>query len=129
MRSLGTEEKAALLLTAADDDDDDNNDNNSELINSPTKIENDNFPVIAKRPKTYQNRPTSAYPILCFALIMGTFVVGCFSGVIIMSYRGSQDFEQGLSSNSLQLATKIDLSIRKKLFQSITPTNFQNLNQ
>jgi hypothetical protein len=126
MRQLGAEEKAALLLTPSADDDDDN----EELINSSTKIHTDNFPVITKRPKTYErHRASGAHPVLCFILIMGAFVLGCVSGVVIVLYRMSQDAESGSSSNTFQTAINVDLSIRTKLFQSITKTNFLNLNQ
>jgi len=128
MRQLGTEEKAALLLAADDDDDDDNH----EMINSPpSKVVNDNFPTIAKRPRTYHRRSTSnTHPILCFTLIMGAFVLGCVSGVVIILYRMSQDTERGQSSpNILQKVTNVDLSIRTKLFESITKTNFRNFNR
>jgi hypothetical protein len=125
MRQLGTEEKAALLLPAADDDDDDNN---HEMINSPRKIEHDDFPVITKRPKTYQRHPSgSTHPVLYFCLMMGAFILGCISGVVIMVYRMSQ--EGGVSPNVFQSATNIDLSIRTKIFQSITTKNFLNLNK
>jgi hypothetical protein len=124
MHQLGTEENAALLLAVADDDDNDN----EELINSPRKIQHDNFPVIAKRPKTYQ-RHSSTHPVLCFSLILGAFILGSISGVVIMLYRMSQDAVPNPSSTSLPTATNIDLSIRTKLFQSITKTNFLNLNK
>jgi len=126
MHQLGTEEKAALLLTPAADDDDE--DENHEMINSSTKNQHDNFPVIAKRPKTYERRRTpSSHPILCFILIMSTFVLGCASGVIIVLYRMSQDAERGVNSNTFETVTNIDLSIRTKLFQSISQTNFTNI--
>jgi len=126
MRQLGAEEKAALLLTPSADDDD----YNEEIINSSTKVQTDNFPVITKRPKTYERRhASSAHPVLCFILIMGTFILGCVSGVVIVLYRMSQDAGSGSSSNSFQIATNVDLSIRTKLFQSITKTNFLNVNQ
>ena len=126
MRQLGTEEKTALLLTADDDDDDDDN---RTMLNSPTRVENDNFPIVAKRPRTYQRHYTSnTHPVLCFTLIMGAFVLGCVSGVVIMLYRISQDSEQSSVINSSEL-TKIDLSIKTKLSQSITKTNFHNLNR
>jgi hypothetical protein len=125
MRQLGTEEKAALLLTADDDDD------NEELMNSSRRIQNDNFPVITKRPKTYERHHSSnSHPVLCFTLILGAFILGCVSGVVIMLYRMSQEAEQGSPTGNLpQIALKTDLSIRTKLFQSITTTNFLNLNQ
>jgi hypothetical protein len=129
MHQLGTEEKAALLLAAADDDDDDYN-NNHEMTNSPSNAENGNFPVVTKRPKTYHRPRTSrSHPVLYIILIVGAFLLGCVSGISIIFYRMSQDVEPTQFSNSFQTATKIDLSIRTKLFQSITKTNFMNLNR
>lgn len=127
MRQLGSEEKAALLLTPADDDGDDNND---EIMNSTMNNSHDNFPVVSKRPKTYhRHRSSSTHPVLCFVLIMVTFVLGCVSGVIIMTYKMSQDVEQGSNSNVFQTVTNIDLLIRTKIFESITKTNFLNFTQ
>jgi hypothetical protein len=122
MHQLGGEESAALLLTATNDDEDDDN---QELLNSPSKNQHDNFPVITKRPKTY-HRSTGTHPVLCFALILGAFILGCISGVLIILYRMSQEDSP---SKSLQTATNIDLSIRTKLFKSITKTNFLNINK
>ncbi|CAF0716851.1 unnamed protein product [Adineta steineri] len=127
MRQLGTEERAALLLTA--DDDDNNDEDDHELNNSQSKISNDNFPTIAKRPRTYHRHNTSGtHPMLCFTLVLGAFILGCISGVVIMLYRVSQDAEPGHSLNIPQQLTNVDLSIRTKLFESIKPTNFMNLN-
>jgi len=120
MRQLGTEEKAALLLTSADEDD-------NESTESSTQLQHDNFPIVSKRPKTYQRRRTNnPHPILCFMLILSAFIFGCLSGVAIILYRISQDGEQS-SLNSLSELTKIDLSVKTKLSQSITKTNFLNL--
>jgi hypothetical protein len=127
MRQLGAEEKAALLLTSADDDDDDNHDNES--TESQKKVRHDNFPVIAKRPKTYQKHHTnSTHPVLFFILILSAFILGCISGVVIILYRMSQDAEQSSFISSSEL-TKIDLTIKTKLSQSITKTNFLNFNR
>lgn len=124
MHQLGTEEKAALLLTSVDDDNED-----VESNESPKKVHHDNFPVVSKRPKTYQRRRTaSSHPVLFFVLILSAFIFGCLSGVCIMLYRMSQDAEQSSLTNSADL-TKIDLSIKTKLSKSITKTNFLNLNR
>ena len=116
MRQVGTEEKAALLLASADDDE--------HVSRSP-----DHTPVVVKRRRTYQQRqPASdSHSVVVFLLILGAFVFGCLSGVVIMLYRMSQD--GGFSSSSLATAqlTKVDPTIRTKLFQSITKTNFLNL--
>jgi len=121
MRQLGTEEKAALLLTSADEDD------NESTTESSTQAQHDNFPIVSKRPKTYQRRPTNnTHPGLCFILILSAFIFGCLSGVVIMLFRISQDVEQS-SLMSLSQLTKIDLSVKTKLSQSITKTNFLNL--
>ncbi|CAF4789812.1 unnamed protein product [Rotaria sp. Silwood1] len=129
MRQLGTEEKTALLLAAAaDDDDDDNHDYN--ITNTPSNARNDNSPVVARRPKTYQRHPISnVHPILCFSLVLAAFILGALCGIIILLYRMSGDSGQrsSSSSNLLEAATKIDLSIQTKLFQSIKQTNFMNL--
>ncbi len=115
MRQLGTEEKAALLLASADDDDDHNE----------SKVQHDNFQIVSKRPKTSQRRRTNNTQSICvFTLILSAFIFGCASGVIIMLYRMSQD-AQPSSIHSPDL-TKIDLTIKTKLFQSITKTNFLN---
>lgn len=124
MHQLRGEEKAALLLTSVDDENED-----VESIESPQKPQHDDFPVVSKRPKTYQRRRTaSSHPVLFFVFILSAFVIGCISGVIIMVYRMSQDAEQSSLTNSAGL-TKIDLSIKTKLSQSITKTNFLNLNR
>jgi hypothetical protein len=124
MHQLGTEEKAALLLTSVDDDNEE-----VESIESPKKVRHDNFPVVSKRPKTYQRRRIgSSHPVLFFVFILSAFILGCLSGVAIMVYRMSQDAEQSSLTNSVDL-TKIDLSIKTKLSQSITKTNFLNLNR
>jgi hypothetical protein len=122
MHQLGMEEKAALLLTPTDDDDEE------ELNNSNSKTEHDNFPVIAKHPKTY-HRSIGTHPVLCFALILGAFVCGCISGFVIMLYKTPQDVGQDPMSISLKMATNIDLSIRTSLFNSIMKTNFMNINK
>jgi hypothetical protein len=121
MRQLGTEEKTALLLEAVDDD--------NQSSESPTQVQHDNFPTISKRPKTYRRHRTgSAHPVLCFVFIIGAFMFGSLSGAAIMLYRISQDSEGQLVTRSPDL-TKIDLSIKTKLSQSITKTNFLNLNR
>ena len=130
MRQLGAEEKAALLLTAADEDDDEyNNNNNHEMTNSPSNIKNDdNFPVVAKRPRSYQrHRSSSSHPVLYVVLMVGVFLLGCVTGICIIFYRLSQDTEP--NQLSIQTSTKIDLSVQTKLFQSIIKTNFMNLNR
>ena len=125
MRQSGTEEKAALLLTAVDDEDDNGD---IESLESPKRIRHDNFPVIAKRPKTYQRHGAgSTHPVLCFMIILGAFIIGCFSGVVIMIYRISQDGEAFSWSGSVDL-TKVDLSIKTKLAQAVTKTNFIHVN-
>ncbi|CAF0984827.1 unnamed protein product [Rotaria sordida] len=133
MLQLETEERTALLLSEAADDDDDNNNDNHNVINIPLNGRNDDFPVVAKRPKTYQRHPISnAHPMLCFGLILGAFILGCLTGIIILLYRMSSDSQQGhssLSSNLLETATNIDLSIRTKLFQSIKQTKFLTLSR
>jgi hypothetical protein len=119
MRQLGTEEKAALLLASADDDD-------NEADQSPSKNRNNDLPIVSKRPKSYQRRrPTRFHPFVIFILIFTAFIFGCISGLSIMLYRMSQDAEQSSSSLSIKPA---DLTIKTKLFQSITKTNFVNLN-
>ncbi|UJR16475.1 hypothetical protein I4U23_003377 [Adineta vaga] len=121
MRQLGTEEKAALLLASADEDDHDDHDHRS------STNEHDQFPVVQKRPKTYQRRrANNSHSILFFVLTLIAFVIGCFSGVAIIIYRTSQDAEHSPSLISPHL-TKIDLSIKTKLLQSFTKTNFMNL--
>jgi hypothetical protein len=126
MHQLGTEEKAALLLTADDDDDD------HEMMNSSFEVKHDKFPVVAKRPKTYQrHRANSTHPALCFVIILGAFILGCTAGVVIMLYRMSQDAEQRppsptSSPNLSQIPPSVSVT---KLFQSITKTNFVNLNR
>ncbi len=130
MRQLGAEEKAALLLTAADEDDDEYNNNNShEMTNSPSNVKNDdNFPVVAKRPRNYQRyRSSNNHSLLYVVLMVGVFLLGCVTGICIIFYRMSQDIEP--SQLSIQTSTKIDLSIQTKLFQSIIKTNFMNLNR
>jgi hypothetical protein len=122
MRQLGTEEKAALLLASTNDDD-------NESLESPKKVHHDNFPVISKRTKTYESpRTTSTHPVLCFMLLLSAFIFGCLSGAAIMLYRMSQDAEQSSLIHSSDL-TKIDLTIKTKLSQSISPTNFLHLNR
>ena len=118
MRQLGTEEKAALLLASADDDDLDPSEPTS-------KISSDQFPVVSKRPKSYQRRRTpSTHPVFFFIFILSAFIMGCLSGVVILLYRMSQDAEHAsLGMNSANL-TKIDLTIKPKVFQSITKSNF-----
>jgi hypothetical protein len=84
MRQSGTEEKAALLLTAVDDEDDNGD---IESVESPKRVRHNNFPVIVKRPKTYQRHGTnSTHPVLCFMLILGAFIFGCLSDVVIVLY-------------------------------------------
>jgi hypothetical protein len=123
MHQLGTEEKAALLLASVDDDNEE-----VESIESPKKVRHDDFPVVSKRPKTYQRRRTaSSHPVLFFVLILSAFIFGCISGTLIMLYRISQDADQSSMTNSADL-TKIDLSIKTKLSQSITKTDFLNFN-
>jgi hypothetical protein len=120
MRQLGTEEKAALLLASADDDD-------NELNQSPCKVQNDNFSIISKRPKTYQRRRrTAPHSVFLLIIILAAFIVGCISGVAIILYRASQDAEQSSSSSFIRSQ---DLTIKTKLIQSITKTNFVNLNR
>ncbi|CAF0987404.1 unnamed protein product [Adineta ricciae] len=115
MRQLGTEEKAALLLTAADDDDHFTN-------------ERDDIPVIPKRPKTYQRRHSNSTPSVCFFfLILSAFIIGSISGVVIMLYRISQDPEQAYLSSVSSHLTRVDLTIRTKLSQSFTKSDFMNL--
>ena len=124
MHQLGTEEKAALLLTSIDDDNEE-----VESIESPKKARHDDFPVVSKRPKTYQRRRTpSSHPVLFFVLILSAFIFGCISGTLIMIYRISQDADQSSMANSADV-TKIDLSIKTKLVQSITKTDFLNFNR
>lgn len=126
MRQSGTEEKAALLLTSVDEEDD-----NADLesIESPARVRRDNFPVVTKRPKTYRRHAASStQPVLCFILILGAFIFGCLSGVVIMLYRVSQDSESFSWTGSADLA-KVDLSIKNKLVQSLTKTDFLHLNQ
>ena len=126
MRQSGTEEKAALLLTSVDDEDDNFD---RESIESSTRVRRDNFSVVAKRPKTYQRHgASSTHPVLCFTLILGAFVFGCLSGVVIMLYRTSQDADSFSWTGSAGLA-KVDLSIKTKLVQSITKADFPHLNQ
>ncbi|CAF4364129.1 unnamed protein product [Rotaria sp. Silwood2] len=130
MHQLGTEEQTALLLSAAADDDDEDNDNHN-VTNAPLNSGNDGFPVVVKRPKTYQRHPISnAHPILCFACVLGAFILGCLTGVIILLDRishASGHEQTSLPSNFVESATNIDLSIRAKLFQSIKQTNFMDL--
>lgn len=120
MRQLGTEEKAALLLPVADDDDDE------EFDNSPATIPHDHFPVITKRPRTYEQSRAGAHPVLCFTLILCAFILGCVSGVIIMVYRISQDTEQRSHSSSAPAMMNADPSIQMKLFQLIKKIDFVN---
>ena len=124
MHQLGNEEKAALLLTSTDDD-------CSEVIQSSSIVQHDNNPVISNRPKTCRHHDTnSTDPILLFILILSAFVLGCLSGAFIILYRISQDSEQVLPLMiNLSNLTDIDLTIRPKIFQSITRTNFLQLNR
>ncbi|CAF1544003.1 unnamed protein product [Rotaria sp. Silwood1] len=124
MNQLGNEEKAALLLASADDD-------GNEISQTTSRPKQDNRSIVHKRPKTYQRRRASnIHPVLIFLLILCAFILGCISGIAILLYRMSQDAEQSASSfiNSANL-TKIDLTIQTKIFQSITKTNFLNLNR
>ncbi|CAF4117947.1 unnamed protein product, partial [Adineta steineri] len=121
MRQLDTEEKAVLLLSSADDDD-------NPTTQTSLKVQHDNFPVVAKRPKTYQRRrTTNTHPMYFFIFILGSFIFGCLSGVAIMVYRMSQDAEQSSSFINSPHLKKVDLSIKTKLVQSITKANFVNL--
>lgn len=131
MHQLENEEKTALLLSAVDENDDENDNRN--VTDATLNITNDNTPIVANRPRTYQRYPISnAHPLLCFTLIVGAFIVGCLSGVIIMLYRISQDSgprSSSSSSNFLKVATNVDSTIRTKLFQSIEKTNFIDFTQ
>lgn len=131
MRQLGHEEKAALLLTAADDDDDDGGNDHHEMTGSPPPTTTDRFPVLRKRPRTYRRYETSgSHPVLCFAVILGAFVFGCVSGVVIMLYRFSQDATNApAAGNAQQLSTTVDLLVQTKLFESIAKGNFANVNR
>jgi hypothetical protein len=121
MHHLRTEEKAALLIASADDDE-------TSQFSSP--VPHDDFPVVSKRPKTYQRRRTSStHPVFFFGIILSAFIVGCLSGVAIMVYRLSQDAEASSSFINSPKLTNIDLTIKTKLFQSITKTNFLNFNR
>ena len=114
-------EKAALLLASADDD-------YSEVIESSSIVQHDNNPVISNRPKTYRRHDTTGTnSILFFILILSAFTLGCLSGASIILYRASQDSEQ--VSLLMTNLTDIDLTIQRKIFQSITKTNFFHLNQ
>ena len=123
------EEKAALLLAEADDDEDQELD-----TSSPVKPNHEHIPMVSKRPKSshshprHRSRPTGSHPVLCFALIMGAFILGCVSGVVIMLYRMSQDAPQGQPSSS-PLNLDVDLSIRTKLAQSMSKSHFLNINR
>ena len=115
MLQLGSEEKAALLLTSADDDE------------HPADS-HDVVPLVAKRRRTSQRRPTnSSQSVVIFILILSAFVLGCFSGVVIILYRMSQDTGQSSSSLTSPHLTRVDPTIKTKLAQSITKTNFLNL--
>ncbi|CAF2045254.1 unnamed protein product [Rotaria magnacalcarata] len=129
MHQLANEEKAALLLSAVDYDGDGDEDENHLRTNTSLNVPDDRFPVVAKRPKTYQRHPISnAHPLLCFTFVLGAFILGCLSGVIIMLYRIPPDSGQTSSSlNLLQAATNVDLTIRTKLLQSIEKANFINV--
>jgi hypothetical protein len=134
MHPLRTEEKAALLLAEADDDEQEHDDE-YELTSPALQSQHDNFPVVAKRPKTYQrHRSLTSHPVLCFTLILVTFVLGCASGVAMMLYRMSQDAEQGAlsggSSTTNMFNAPADVNIRTKLFQTISRTsNFVSLDR
>ena len=131
MHPLRIEEKAALLLAEADDDEDQELD-----TSSPVKPAHEQFSMVTKRPKTSHPRrhahPTGSHPVLCFTLILGAFILGCVSGVVIMFYRMSQDAPQGSSmsqTSSASINLDVDASIQTKLSQSIIATNFLNINR
>jgi len=117
MRQLGNEENAALLLHSENEDE--------EVFHQPKPVRTEQFPVIRKRPKTYHS--SGSHPVLCFALILGAFVLGCISGVIIILYRMSQDSQ--LPIDSAAISPTVDLSVRTQLFQSIKSADFVNLNR
>lgn len=124
MHQLGNEEKAALLLAAADDD-------NNEPVQTSSTARHDHNPIIVKRPKTYQRRDSNGpHPMLCFAFILFAFILGSITGVIIILYRMSQDSGQlgSANANSATL-TNVDITIKKKLFDSMVKTDFLNLNR
>lgn len=124
MHQLGNEEKAALLLASADDEE------INELKPTPTRSQQDNNPVISRRPRTYQrNRNTSSHPVLFFILILCAFIFGCLTGVVILLYRLSQQAESSTAFYNLPHLTQVDLTIQTKIFQSIAKKNFSNFNQ
>lgn len=133
-QSRNEEEAAALLLSTADnDDDDDDDDHHHNTTSIPLNTLDDNSPVVKRNRKTFKNRSASSiHPLVCFAFILGAFVIGCISGVIIILYGISQAARpesSSLPSSGFLPLANADLTIRAKLFQSIRKTSFRNLNR
>jgi len=130
MHQIRTEEKAALLLPEADDDEEQMDLSPIKPIR-PTILNDDDIPVVKKRPRTYhRSSTTSSQPFLCVALILFAFIFGCVSGVVVMLYRMAQDAEQNPSTttttNSPTKSIDDYRTIQMNFFQFLNQTNRKN---
>lgn len=133
MSQLDKEQKTGLLLSSIDDDEDDDNNVVNEhlpMTRSTQKkplANDDQFPIVKKRPKTYQRHRTNFnHPVSFFVILLSAFLFGCLAGVVIMLYRMSQ--ETSLNNDQMFLI-KTDSTLKTKLFKSITKENFLEFNR
>lgn len=128
MSQFDNEQKTGLLLASVDDDEEADGEHLPMSHSRKVKnYENEHFPVIKNRPKTYQrHRTTLNHPVSYFILLLSAFLVGCIAGVVIMLYRMSQDAQIINDPSSL---IKIDRTIQTKLFKSINKDNFLSWNR